>query len=167
MNDQAQSRFADPASIRAPSKKRAMKAVTEFRGEYRFLSNFYPCPITLDGIIYQTVEHAYQASKSLNPAEREIIECADWPGEAKKLGGPTGPLTLRDDWEQLKVDIMLGLLRQKFKQSDFKDWLLATGEVELVEGNYWGDREWGVCKGEGKNLLGKLLMQVREELRHG
>ena len=62
---------------------------------------------------------------------------------------------------------MHGLLQQKFSFTVLKRQLLETGAAELIEGNYWGDRYWGVCKGVGDNWLGKLLMTVRKEIREG
>ena len=76
-------------------------------------------------------------------------------------------MTYRDGWENIKNAVMLDLLRQKFAQEPFKSLLLATGDVHLEEGNQHGDKYWGTVNGEGLNWLGKLLMQVRAELRQG
>ena len=85
------------------------------------------------------------------------------PSEAKRLGRR---MRLRSDWEQVKYDVMLDVVRAKFNQHpDLAQKLLATGDEELVEGNDWGDTYWGVCNGRGKNMLGKILMRVRAELR--
>lgn len=136
--------------------------IDSFSGEYRWLSNFYPSDVTLDGVTYATVEHAFQAAKTFDEKMRRVVAAAPTPGQAKKLGRG---LPLRADWEGVKQSVMLDLLRQKFARGELKGLLLATGEAELVEGNWWGDRYWGVCSGEGTNHLGRLLMQVREELR--
>jgi ribA/ribD-fused uncharacterized protein len=73
---------------------------------------------------------------------------------------------MRPDWEQVKILIMTSLVRDKFtRHQDLKEQLLATGDAELIEGNWWGDTFWGVCKGKGENHLGKVLMKVREELK--
>lgn len=72
---------------------------------------------------------------------------------------------MRSDWEEVKLGVMEGLLREKFSDPELRRKLLATGERELVEGNDWGDSFWGVCAGRGKNHLGRLLMKLREELR--
>ena len=86
------------------------------------------------------------------------------PSAANKLGRQ---IQLRSDWEQVKEDVMYEVCRAKFMQNpDLKARLLSTGTVQLVEGNNWNDREWGVCNGEGKNKLGKILMRIREELRN-
>jgi predicted NAD-dependent protein-ADP-ribosyltransferase YbiA (DUF1768 family) len=74
-------------------------------------------------------------------------------------------VTLRHDWEAVKFSYMELGLRLKFQNSDLAEKLIATGDEELVEGNTWGDRVWGVCDGEGENRLGKLLMKIREEIK--
>lgn len=140
------------------------KVIDSFSGDYRFLSNFWPSPLRYHGEWYPTVEHAFQARKTKNIDERRMIQSAASPALAKQLGRK---VTLRANWDELKVDVMLALLRLKFKAPGLRQQLLATGNAELVEGNWWGDTTWGVCRGEGKNLLGKLLMQVRKEIQAG
>ncbi len=142
--------------------------IAEFKGRYRFLSNFYPAWVSFDGDLYPTVEHAYQAAKTLDPSIRKHVRVADSPGEAKRRGRKA---PLRAGWEDAKLGVMLDLLRQKFARTAgtvpfLEAWakLLATEDQELIEGNTWGDTFWGVCKGEGENHLGRLLMQVRGEL---
>lgn len=137
-------------------------AIESFNGQYHFLSNFAASKVELDGQIYRTIEHAYQAAKTTNPEGRRKIREAATPGIAKRLGRS---VYLRPDWEEIKFDIMENLLRQKFTQPDFKRALLNTGNEELIEGNTWGDQIWGVCKGKGQNHLGRLLMKVRRELQ--
>ncbi|KKN90113.1 hypothetical protein LCGC14_0232290 [marine sediment metagenome] len=136
--------------------------IDSFNDKHRFLSNFSVSHVKLGGITYPTVEHAYQAAKTLDKTERLRIQRAAGPGRAKRLGRG---VTLRPDWEGTKLRIMLNLLRQKFQFPKLRDLLLATENQELIEGNHWGDTFWGVCQGEGENHLGKLLMQVRDELR--
>lgn len=139
--------------------------IVEFRGEYRFLSNFYPAEVELDGKEYPSVEHAFQAAKTLNPLSRARIHVCETAGGAKRLG-KTVPL--REDWEEVKIDVMTNLVTQKFsRHPELKEKLLATGDRELVEGNWWGDTFWGVCRGTGENHLGKILMQVRDWLSKG
>ncbi len=133
--------------------------IDSFSGQYEFLSNFYPCKIEDDGIVYNSIEHAYQAMKSLSIVERIKIAKCHSPGRAKRMGRK---LKLRPGWEDVKVDIMLGLLEKKFRDSALKQQLQDTGNEDLIEGNTWGDVEWGVCKGKGENMLGKLLMVLRE-----
>lgn len=133
--------------------------IDKFTGEYRFLSNFWPSPIYFEGEVYVSVEHAYQAAKTLDPVEREIIQGLIKPGSAKRAGRKS---TIRPDWEEIKIDIMRGLLMTKFSWPGEQALLIKTGNAELIEGNWWGDRFWGVCEGVGENHLGKLLMEVRE-----
>jgi len=134
--------------------------ITSFRGEYRFLSNFYPVDIRMRGVVYPSIEHTYQAAKTVFPHEREKFRTCS-PGQAKRMGRS---ITLRHDWHNMKLDVMEGCLRQKFKRPDLKQLLIATGTKELVEGNNWGDTYWGCCAGKGHNHLGKLLMKIRKEL---
>lgn len=137
--------------------------IKEFRNEYRFLSNFHPCLIDFEGKIYNSVEHAYQAAKTRDENTRDLIRASATSGTAKRLGQR---LTLRKDWEDIKIDIMRDLVRKKFNLVTLKSALLLTGNEELVEGNWWGDRFWGQSPlGQGKNWLGKILMEIREELK--
>jgi ribA/ribD-fused uncharacterized protein len=141
-------------------------AIDKFEGENRFLSNFWLCDIydTEDEEVYRSVEHIFQAKKTLDKKERKAIrECAT-PGQAKKMGKT---VTLRADWEQVKIPYMKTFVKQKFViHRDLLEKLLATGDEELIEGNTWGDDFWGVCNnGIGQNNLGKILMEVRDELR--
>jgi len=138
--------------------------IDHFTGPNRFLSNFYPAQVEFDGYLYPTVEHAFQAAKTLNPEVREEIRLAETPSEAKKLGRL---LDLRPDWEEVKLDVMHSLLFEKFSIPFLRKRLLETGDRTLVEGNTWGDTYWGVHRTQGENHLGRLLMQVREELRDG
>lgn len=139
-----------------------MDTIDKFHGEYRWLSNFWPCSIMHLGMLFESVEAAYVASKTYDPIEIMYISTLT-PSQAKKYGRT---LELRSDWEKVKVNIMYGLLKKKFKRhTDLGDMLEKTGYVELIEGNTWGDTFWGVCNGVGENMLGKLLMQVREENR--
>jgi ribA/ribD-fused uncharacterized protein len=144
-----------------PRTSKEKPRIESFHGEYRFLSNFWPAIVEMDGIIYPTVEHAYQAAKTFDQSARLKIQALREPGNAKRAGRR---VSLRPDWEAVKLDVMLSLLRSKFTEKSLADKLLATGEYELLEGNEWGDTFWGVCRGIGHNHLGKLLMQVRKEL---
>lgn len=138
-------------------------AIKGFFGEYRYLSNYdEQTPITFENLTYKSTEAAYQAAKTLDVMDR-IRFTNMGPGTSKKQGFS---VALRVDWEEVKDGIMLELLRYKFKHNeDLKTKLLSTGDKYLEETNWWGDRYWGVCKGEGKNKLGHLLMQVRSELK--
>lgn len=137
------------------------KKVLGFFNEFEFLSNFVPARVKLDDVEYPTVEHAYQAAKTTDQKQRGLVKLAVTPGQAKRLGRR---VTIRDDWESVKEDVMLDLLRQKFQYPQYKKDLLETGDAYLEETNYWNDEYWGVCNGKGKNRLGTLLMKVREEL---
>lgn len=134
-----------------------------FRGRYFFLSNFYPVGVLLDGLIYPSVEYAYCAAKTLDEEERKRILYAASPGLAKRLGRQ---VTLRADWESIKLDVMANLLRQKFSKENptLRMWLAETGDADIVEGNTWGDTFWGVYDGRGQNHLGRLLMEIRAEM---
>ena len=132
--------------------------IEEFKGRYAFLSNFG------SGGRW-TVEHRFQAAKATTPEDRTAILNCPTPATAKRMGRA---VILRPNWGEIKDEIMLALLREKFAPgTDYAKWLLETGEQELLEGNRWGDRYWGVdlTTGEGQNVLGNLLMQVRRELR--
>jgi ribA/ribD-fused uncharacterized protein len=144
-------------------------AIKSFTGEYRFLSNFYPCVVQLDGIDYPSTEHAYQAAKTLDFDQRIPFRTGT-AAEAKKRGSH---LKLREDWEEVKLEIMESLLQQKFCQgSDLQNRLNQTRGTKLEEGNWWHDNFWGSCdcnkrdecKRGGKNHLGKILMKIRDRL---
>lgn len=136
--------------------------ITSFRDKYFFLSNFYEVPVIFDGIKYQNNEAAFQAQKCIDPKERLQFSELN-PSEAKKLGRR---VELRSDWEDVKVDLMRKIVFAKFTQNpDLTLELLNTKDEELVEGNNWNDKIWGKVNGEGQNLLGKILMEVREEIR--
>lgn len=138
--------------------------VTRFSGPYEFLSNFHRMP---DGT---TLEHHYQAAKTHNEVQAQFVMNSLTPAVAKRRGRA---VTMRPDWEEVKRDVMLRLLRARFEKEPYRSMLLATDDAYLEEGNTWHDQYWGSCtctrhwQAEGQNWLGKLLMQVREELRGG
>ena len=143
--------------------------IIEFEEKYAFLSNFYPSPFTHDGIEYPTVEHFFQAAKTLDIQERKAIAAAKTPGLAKRMGRS---VQLRPDWEKVKAYYMELGLRLKFANKDLAEKLLATGDEELIEGNWWHDNIWGSCMCDkcinipGRNMLGILLMDLRKKLRY-
>lgn len=139
-----------------------MAKIDSFSGEYDFLSNFYSQEITYDGIKYPTNEHAFQAAKTLDLAKRQAIAKLATPGQAKRAGRK---VLLRSDWEDVKFDVMKEIVILKFITPELKEKLLATKDAELIEGNTWNDRCWGVCNGVGQNNLGQILMEVRELLK--
>lgn len=138
---------------------------------YDWLSNFYPCTVHYEGLDWPTTEHAFQAMKTENAIYRRQIQLATDPSIAKSLGQRRAfrqyNITRRPDWETIKYDVMIDLLRLKFSQRPLADKLLATGKVKLVEGNFWNDHDWGVADGWGANNLGRSIMLVRAELRAG
>ena len=137
--------------------------IGQFVGKYGFLSNFSPSIVTFEGHKYPSVEHAYQAAKTVDPKSRKVFQVPTdlTAGQAKRLGKT---LDLRPNWESIKVGIMYQLLVDKFSDVNLRLKLQATGTEELVEGNDWGDTFWGVCDGVGENYLGKCLQQVRSTL---
>jgi len=146
-----------------PAAKVEDEAVVGFSRKtgYEFLSNFYTSTVAYEGLLYPTVEHAYQASKSLDKKTRELIRRATDPNLAKKLGQG---VAVREDWTQVKVDIMRQLIREKF-QNPFIRWKLKeTDGKRLINENRWNDRFWGVVNGQGENWLGKILEEVRAEI---
>lgn len=151
--------------VRVTMSTNGSNPIERFTGCYNFLSNFYRHPFLHDGVIWPTAEHAYQAMKTLDYEERVGVCVVPSPGKAKRAGRL---VTLREDWEQVKLEVMYEVLVSKFEYSthtSLGNRLLETGEREIVEGNTWGDTYWGVCGGEGENHLGKLLMKVRAEIR--
>lgn len=133
-----------------------------FNGEYRFLSNFYETPITYEGITYPSVENAYQAAKTINQEERlQFVKISS--KEAKSLGRK---ITIREEWDTVKLQVMWNLIYEKFTRNrKLLSFLILTGDKHIEETNWWGDKFWGVCRGEGENNLGKLLMKLREKLK--
>lgn len=145
-------------------KDEKIKTINRFTKEagYDFLSNFYASTVRFEGLLYPTVEHAYQASKTTDHKLREIIRKAPGPLEAKKLGRC---LQLREDWEVVRIKIMRSLVKEKFENPFLSHLLLKTDSARLVMDNRFNDKFWGVYKGVGENWLGKILEEVREELR--
>lgn len=145
--------------------------IDKFRGQYRFLSNFYGCNINhmeqyepFEKIGFASVEHYYQAMKTTNYTQRRAFAMSSNPADAKKMGRQ---IQLRPDWENIKIPVMRNALWQKFKDPELAGKLISTHPMKLVEGNEWGDKFWGVFKGEGLNMLGQLLMETRERLMAG
>lgn len=137
--------------------------INSFTGDYRFLSNFATSVIQYNGHLYPSSEHAFQAAKAATPEEEKWVREAASCGEAKKRGNQ---VRLRPDWEDVKLYTMEEIVYQKFATNkDLAERLLATGEQDLVEGNTWNDTFWGVCRGQGHNHLGKILMRTRNRLR--
>jgi ribA/ribD-fused uncharacterized protein len=136
------------------------------------MSNFHPSPIVIGSRRYATVEHWFQSMKTLDAAQSEGIRRAATPGLAKKLGRRC---TMRAAWDSVKDEVMLVGLRAKFTQiPDLQRQLMETRNAVLIEGNQWHDQYWGSCicrrkdcTPPGRNMLGVLLMQVRQEIKDG
>jgi ribA/ribD-fused uncharacterized protein len=129
-------------------------------------SNYQPCAVAIDGVYYRSVEHAYWASRTENIVNRRIIARTQKPGNARWLG-----LTLtpdRKDWREIRTTIMYTLLWQKFSKGTHKTRLLES-EGLIQYWNFWCDVYWGQClcknhMGAGMNVLGNLIMDIRETL---
>lgn len=143
--------------------------ITEFDGKYAFLSNFFYSPFVFDDVIYPTNEHFFQAMKTLSQEERRKIAEARTPGVAKRMGRQ---VQLREDWEEVKEDIMRLGVELKFRaHPGLAKKLVETNDSYLIEGNTWCDQTWGSCNCPrhkdipGRNLLGQILMEEREKLK--
>jgi hypothetical protein len=140
--------------------------ISEFKNEFRWLSNFAPVKIKLGIGIFPSVEHAYQSMKTKDDTKWKVFcACEPSPAIVKKQ---SQQIKLRENWDEIKDLIMMLCLQQKYNQSPYKEKLIATGEEEIQEGNWWGDVYWGVDlkTGQGQNKLGKMIMQIREEINH-
>jgi ribA/ribD-fused uncharacterized protein len=152
-----------------------MNRVGQFQGKYRFLSNFWPATVVYEERIFPSVEHAYVWAKFFHldfPNVKEIQYYINGlkAGQVKTYGRQaTEPPGMKRKWAGMSEAVMAKLVESKFSELNpvLVDQLLATGDAELVEGNTWGDKFWGVdlSTGKGDNRLGKLLMQRRAELR--
>lgn len=145
--------------------------ISHFTGEYKFLSNFYPCIIAAtapDGrrFVLPSVEHAYQASKAVRVEDfLKFVDIELTAGQSKRIGRN---IEIRSDWNKIRVSVMRDFVYQKFSKQlhpELVQLLLDTGDRELIEGNWWGDDFWGVYTENGKNYLGKILMMRRKQLQ--
>ena len=140
----------------------ASDVIGPFAGPYRFLSNFFEHPFEFNGVVYPTAEHAFQCAKTTDPSDIEYVRLARTPAEAKKRGRK---VKLIDKWDSAKDSVMEAVVRAKFTPSSpLAQQLVDTYPAQLIEVNTWNDTYWGVCKGNGKNRLGNILMEVRDEL---
>ena len=138
--------------------------ISEFSGDYSFLSNFYRSSIKADNIVWPTAEHFFQGLKSCDRDERLAISRAPTPGVSKRLGRQ---VSLPSNWNDIRVDVMRMVVRFKFEQNpELVLRLRATGDAYLVEGNTWHDQFWGAVRNHkgrliGKNWLGRILVAER------
>jgi ribA/ribD-fused uncharacterized protein len=136
------------------------------QSEHRIFSNFTPVQLDLDGQVWSSVEHYYQAQKFLDPKRQEEIRLAASGGKTKRLARKYAT-EIRPDWDQIKVQVMTKALRAKYYQEPFTTALLATGTQEILEDSpkdlFWGTGQLGGV-GPGQNTMGQLLMQLRAEL---
>jgi len=136
--------------------------IDSFTGRYFFLSNFFNAPVQYEGLTYINNEAAFQSAKVVNIDQRKQF-CELDPSRAKRKGRS---VILRHNWEKIKDQVMYDVCMDKFTRNpELKQKLIDTGDAILIEGNDWNDTYWGVCRGIGKNMLGKTLMKIREELK--
>lgn len=137
--------------------------IGSFRGNYAFLSNFHPCVIHDGMFTFQSAEAAFQSLKVTTTPERWQFQNLS-SSEARKLGHQ---VELRRGWELVRVSMMRRVVYMKFTQNKALGMqLLDTGNAHLQEMNYWGDTFWGTdMDGNGENHLGRILMDVREDIR--
>ena len=159
---------------------RCIKFYQRDRVDYAFLSNFYPADIEINGCLWPTVEHYYQAQKSTNSEYRSLILNAKTPGRAKRIGDSrinssfinkkswfrNHPESLRDDWSRVKVLVMTTAINAKFTQNPWLGELLKdTQPCDIIEDSP-NDNFWGIgSNGHGHNQLGEILMAVRDNLQ--
>lgn len=137
------------------------KVIDRFDGQYRFLSNFYEAPLMFRGLVFENAEAAFHSQKCPRRAKEFQGLTAS---QAKRLGRQ---VEMRPDWDKVRDQVMYEVVFEKFSQNlEIRELLKATGEAELIEGNTWNDRYWGVCNGIGQNRLGKILMRIRSEFSH-
>lgn len=135
--------------------------ITSFSGEYRFLSNMFPCRIVYEGIIYPATENAYVAHKTSCIETRKKIASMK-PTESKVFGRG---LELVENWGVHKIKVMRDIVELKFSIPDLREKLIDTYPRKIIEGNTWGDTFWGECPlGNGKNNLGLILMETRYKI---
>lgn len=133
--------------------------INNLKGTY--LSNFYERSMFHEGLLYRNAESAFQASKCKNIEQRKEFQAL--LGFQAKAKGRT--VEIVSNWNEVRLEVMLNVVRNKFEQHpDLLAMLVGTKDDQIVEGNYWNDTFWGVCKGKGENHLGLILMQVRNEL---
>lgn len=149
-----------------------MKNDVGFRGDYFFLSNMYPCKIKYNDKTYHCSETFYISMKfeenQTRIIEGEEINLRDYfsnmrDGKFRKREQKKYEIV--KNWNQIKLNVMEIVVREKFKIPFLRNLLLKTENEELIENNTWNDTFWGVCNGKGENNLGKILMKIRKEIQ--
>jgi len=147
-----------------------MNIIPMFTGALRFCSNFFPCYVVwVDGRTYAYTETIYQIEKTIIPEQKALFRPIMEASAARSLGRDRTKITAQDDWDNLKFDVMRRIIRAKFDQHpELRNRLLATGDLVLVETNYWHDNDFGdclcgqsACRKKGRNMLGVILMEER------
>lgn len=143
-----------------------MEDIKSFSGEHRFLSNFWPSEFNLYDVRWPCAENCYQWMKFDKDPELldQFLQAS--PGRSKRLSRELEK-DIRKDWLNVRVDVMTKIQYEKYTQNPhLAHMLVETGSVSIVEGNTWNDTFWGVnlSTGKGKNMLGKILMDLRNEL---
>lgn len=138
--------------------------IEQFTGEYSWLSNFALVDITLNDIEYPSVEHAYQSAKS-NDKDWKLY-CQNKNIKPGWVKTKSKNINVIPNWHNIKIDIMKECLNQKFRKEPYKTLLTKTKLIHIQEGNYHNDKFYGVClkTGKGKNILGKMIMEIRSGL---
>jgi ribA/ribD-fused uncharacterized protein len=142
--------------------------INNFRGYHAWLSNMYNCDIEFMNHKFKSVENAYMFAKNPNN-EEWLNKCLSMsPGDVKKA---SKLISIREDWDSVKLSIMYELLKQKFTQEPFRTNLIETRNENIVEGNRWNDTFWGVdiknTPNVGENWLGRLIMDIRTKIKNG
>jgi len=158
-------------------QQQSQEAIISFKGSSRLLSNFAHTPFLVNGTVWPTSEHFFQACKTMNIVHCTEIRDATTPGIAKRMAGPKGykgvKITLRENWDLIKISVMEYAVKEKFDQNPKAfEFLMSTGNRILIEGNTWHDNFWGNCycpkcvDKPGLNNLGIILMNYRNSQRY-
>lgn len=157
------------AAARMPSSEDEIRFYRASEKPYGVFSNLYRCKVVFEGEEFATSEHAYQAGKARKEAVREWILSAPSPGLVAMAAHGLYTWDIAPNWSKVKFDRMRGVLYAKFTQHpELTEVLLATGNARLVESasvDNAVNRLWGEVNGKGKNMLGVLLMELRDKLR--
>ena len=134
--------------------------ITSFTGDYSFLANSFPCPIEIDGLVFNSAEAAFWAQRVKDVKARRKYTRLN-PNKAREKSLQAEPV---DDWEKTKNYIMKKILKIKFSNPDLAKKLKATSGSKLMNNTTYRDEYWGIYMGKGHNKLGVLLMELRDTL---